>query len=423
MTEPNRSETPKKAHPVIAGLLGFIFKIALPIVIVALAVGFFRHQMNTRPKTERRPPMREARLVTVRQAEKTSAFATVPAMGTVTPARQITLSPEVTGVITRIDPAVVPGGLVQAGQVLYEIDSRDYDAVVKQRESELSAAQLQYKLESGSQAVAQQEYELLEEIVTDDEKELVLRQPHLESARQRLAAAQAALEKARLDVERCRIRAPFNAVINAKMADLGARVSPTGVLAQLTGTDEFWIEAPVFMSQLKWIQVPAREGQAGSTVRVYNPAAWGDETYREGRIIQLLSTLEEDGRLARLLVSVPDPLHLADHNTLPPLLIGSYVRLEVLGREMTDVVTLPREQLRDGRFVWVMNDRNRLEIRPVEITYGTRENVFIADGLRKGEQIVTTDLSTPVEGMPLRTAEMEAPESVLAENPQPEGRP
>lgn len=425
MTETNpcseTSNSTKPAHPIRRRMASLLFKFVLPILIVGLSLGYFKHLMDTRPKARRRPPEREARLVTVQPAQKTDTRAIVPAMGTVTPARQITLSPEVSGIITWIDPALVPGGLVQAGQVLYEIDRRDYEAIVKQRESELAAARLNLKLETGSQAVAQEAYNLLDEIVEEHEKELVLRRPQLESARQAVEAAQAALAKARLDVERCSIRAPFNAVINAKHADLGARVSPTTALAVLTGTDEFWVEAPVPMSQLKWIDIPRQADEQGSKARIYLPAAWGQGVYREGRVIRLHSELEQQGRMVCLLVSVPDPLHLKNHDSLPPLLVGSYVRVEILGRVLTGVTPLLREHLRDDGFAWIMNERDELEIRPVDVVFRAKDTVFVSDGIREGERIVTTDLSTPVAGMPLRI-ETPAPVQTAAAEEQAEVR-
>lgn len=71
----------------------------------------------------------------------------------------------------------------------------------------------------------------LGDLIKDHDRELVLREPHLQEAQQTLAAAEAALAKARLDVERCKIRMPFNAVIKIKYADIGARASPTSPLS------------------------------------------------------------------------------------------------------------------------------------------------------------------------------------------------
>ena len=54
---------------------------------------------------------------------------------------------------------------------------------------------------------------------------------------------------------------------------------------------------------------------------------------------------------------------------------------------------------------WFTDDSNQLEIRPAEVVFRSKNTVYIHNSLRDGERIVTTDLSTPVEGMPLRTAE------------------
>lgn len=397
-------EQARSGNTVLKWMLRILLKVIVPIVIVALALGFLKYQMDTRPRAERRSQDRQARLVTVEIVHTENRPAMIQAMGTVRAATEVTLTPEVTGIINVMDPSVLPGGIVKEGQILYRIDSRDYEAIVKQRQSDVIKAELALKLEVGNQTVARQEYELLGELIDEQDKELVLRKPQLESTRESLVAAQAALEKAQLDVQRCTIRAPFNAVIKAKLADVGARVSPTVPLATLTGTDEYWVEALVPMDQLHWIQFPDRGQTEGSAVRIDNPSVWKQGQSREGRVLRLMGQLEEAGRMAQLIVSVPDPLRLQQNANLPPLLIGSYVRAEIEGIPIPDVVVLRREYLRDGGNVWVMNDSNVLEIRPVEIVFRSRETIYISKGLSEGDHVVSSDLPAAVEGMPLRLA-------------------
>lgn len=406
MTE-SSSQTPSpekssRTATVLKGVLRVLYKVVLPLAIVAGGLGFYKYQMDTRPIAQRRPPQRQARLVTVETVQQQSRDALINAMGTVRAAVEITLTPEVTGIVTEIDPRVLPGGLVSAGQVLYRIDSRDYETIVQQRQSEVARAELALRLEMGNQTVAQQEYELLGDLIDAQDRELVLREPQLQEAKQSLAAARAAMAKAQLDVERCTIRAPFNAFIKAKHADPGARVSPTAPLAVLTGTDAYWVEALVPMDQLMWIQFPDGAMSDGSPVRIDNPAVWQQGQFRQGRVLRLMGQLEEAGRMAQVLVAVPDPLGLQSDAAVPPLLIGSYVRAQIEGHPIPDVVVLPRAFLRDGGNVWVMNDNDQLEIRPVEIVFRGREAVYVSQGLSGGERVVSTDLAAPVDGMPLR---------------------
>lgn len=389
-------------------VLRMLFSFLVPICIVIFALGAYVYQMETRPRAQRQKPPRQARLVTVETMHKTDGAAKVSAMGTVQAAREITIRPEVTGVITEINPVVLPGGIIREGQVLYEIDSRDYQAVVRQRESEVQRARLNWKLESGSQTIAQKEYSMLEEIIEETDIDLVLRKPHLEEAQAAMEAAEAVLNKAKLDVERCTIRAPFNAVIKEKFADLGARVSPADPLISAIGIDEFWVEVKVHVDQLSWIEIPQANEQDGSEVHIYNPTVWEQQVYRKGRVIRLLGQLEEQGRMARLLTAVRDPLSL-ESNEAPPLLIGSYVQAEIQGRRIPEVFPIQRQYLRNGSQVWIMNEDSELEIRTAEIVFRSKDTVYIRNGFQEGDKIVTTDLSAPVAGMPLRT-ESDLPE-------------
>jgi len=381
--------------------LRWFFSFTIPICIGAFALGIYVYQIKTRPKAQRQKSPRQARLVRVETIHKTTYPTTISAMGTVVSAREITINPEVSGVITAIDPVVLPGGIIQKGQILFEIDSRDYQTMVRQRESEVEKAELKLKLESGNQTIAQQEYSMLKEVIQEQDKELVLRRPHLEEARAAMEAAKSMLDQAELDVQRCTIRAPFNAVIKEKYSDLGARVSPTSPLISVIGVDEFWVEVLVPVNQLRWLDIPQTNENTGSTVHIYNSAAWGEEITREGRVIRLLGQLEEQGRMARILVAVRDPLGL-DRMASPPLLINSFVRAEIQGRLITDVFPIKREYIRSGNQVWIMNENMKLEIRPAEIVFRSKDTVYIRNGFQEGDQIVTTDLSTPVEGMPLR---------------------
>ena len=50
-----------------------------------------------------------------------------------------------------------------------------------------------------------------------------------------------------------------------------------------------------------------------------------------------------------------------------------------------------------------MNEGNALEIRPIDVIFRGPEDVVVGDGVKVGERIVVTDLTSPVDGMALRT--------------------
>ncbi len=404
MDAENKSDNPVLSSPsLITTTFRIILAWIIPVFIVILALVFAKHQIATRPKAQRQKPPQQARLVTVETAEKTNHKTVVSAMGPVIAAQQITLSPEVSGRVIYVNPLVIPGGAVQEGQILIKIDSRDYEAIVKQRQSELAQAELNLKLEQGNQLVAEQEYQLLNDIVQEQDEELILRKPHLEERRAALEAAQAQLAKAQLDVERCIVKAPFNAVIQEKLVDVGAQVTPSSSLLTIMGTDEYWVQAKVNVDQLHWIHIPDGDSQQGSSVKIFDGAAWGSDIWREGRVLRLLGQLEEQGRLAQVLVSVKDPLSLSsDSSKLPPILLGSYVRIKIDGKKIENVFSVKRDYLHDGDNIWLMNKNDQLEIRPVKVLFREKDTVYLSNGLQDGDRIVTTDISAPVDGMLLR---------------------
>ena len=384
-------------------LVGGSLKILLSVLIVTGAVVVYRHQINTSPRAGRKKPPRQAKLVQVIPVLKEGCNTTVKGNGLVMPAQQVTLHPQVIGKIVEVSTDVVPGGYVQAGQKLMAIDHRDYEIQVRQRQSEVARAVKDLKVEQGNQAVAKQEYKILDEVITDEDRELVLREPQLLSAQAAKESAQAALEKAKLDLARCDIVAPFNAVIQQKHNDLGASVSINSQLVTLIGTDEAWIEAKVFATQLKWLNIPKRNGDLGANVTIRNIGVWGEEQFRTGRVLCLLGELETQGRLARLLVTVDDPFCLKPQNqNLPQLLMGSYISAEIEGQTLSDVFPIQRSHLRDNDTVWIMGDDGQLEIRQVRIVFRGPDRVYVTEGLVENEKLVVTDIAAPVAGMPLR---------------------
>jgi RND family efflux transporter MFP subunit len=374
-----------------------------PVIMLLIGVVAAMALMQSGPSAKREPPARQARLVEIQPLVIGSARIRIDAMGTVVPAELVTLQPQVSGEIVSVSDHLEPGGLLRAGDELLRIDPRDYELAVQQRESEVAQALSTLRLEQGQQAIAKREFELLNEAMLDEDQDLVLRKPQLESVRAQLALARASLEKAKLDLERTRVRAPFNAIVESKAVDVGARVTTANTLATLAGTDACWVEVSVPVKDLQWISIPRADDVAGSVVRISNPAAWGEGVWREGRIIRLAGDLEKEGRMARLLVEVDDPFTLEPENSgKPVMLMNSYVSVEIEGRALEQVATIAREHLRDGDRLWVMSADDALEIREIGIVFRGRDQVIVADGIKPGERLVVTDLAAPVDGMPLR---------------------
>ena len=115
-----------------------------------------------------------------------------------------------------------------------------------------------------------------------------------------MAAARADLRRARLDLQRTRVNAPFDALVLERQANVGSQVGPGDVVGRLVGVDRFWVELSLPVNRLRWLRFPdAGDSQdTGSTVTIRNRAAWAPEVTRTGRLAQLVGELTQQTRLA-----------------------------------------------------------------------------------------------------------------------------
>lgn len=372
------------------------------IVLVAGSLSYY--WMSHKPRAERSPPKPLTPLVEVVKPHAIDHQTTIYAMGTVIASQSVNLTPRISGMVINVSPNFIEGGMLKKGDELVQLDPTDYRLALKLRESEVAKAQFNLKLEYGQQAIARREFQLLGADLDDQEKELVLRKPHLNAAKAALAAAEAALQQARLDLERTRPVVPFNAIILSRNANIGAWMSAfsTGTpLAKLVGTDSFWINASIPVAKLPWIKIPGINSDRGSPVKITYDTGWGKGLFRTGQVKRLQAEIEPEGRMAKLIIEVDDPLSQKPANKkLPPLMLGAYVRVEIAGNTLHDVLRLPETLLHDGQELWLATEQQALAIHKVSPAWTEQGHIYLGkDQLPENAAVIVSDLSAPVPGM------------------------
>ncbi|MDX1680045.1 MAG: efflux RND transporter periplasmic adaptor subunit [Akkermansiaceae bacterium] len=392
------SEDPSESPEQSSGSVKLTLLICLGIVL--LAAGICWLIFNTQPEAERSTQKKVTpMLVEVVEVERGEHRPQIQVLGTVMPAREIELAARVSGEVIELADNFEAGSFFDAGETLLRIDPSDYEVALKQREGERDQAQAELALEEGRQKVAEADYQLLEELdtaATEENRDLVLRKPQLKSAQGRLAIAEAALRRAQLDLERTTLVAPFDLQIIEDQVDLGSQVSPGIPLARLVGIERYWVRATVPLRALEWIEM------GRSKVKIHNHA-WPGQQHREGQVTQLIGALNEETRLARVLIGVEDPLARdSEHQGKPSLLIDSVLQCTIAGRAIPDSIRIERSLLRGGNKVWVMDEEDKLRIVEAEVAFEDHSHAYITGGIEDGARIVTTNLSTVSDGAPLR---------------------
>ena len=336
------------------------------------------------------------------------------AKGTVVPAMEVVVQPEVGGRVTWQSTELVPGGRFTKGDPILRIDSRDYQLAVESFRSQVRRARLDLTLERRRGEVAKREWNSFGEIdATDEQRALAQREPQLEAARLALKAAESSLKRAALDLNRTTLRAPFNAMVVSESVDLGQLLNPQTTVARLVGTDEYHVQVSVPVGALSVIR--ARTGDAPGSPATITQRIGRGAIERRGEVIRQLPDLDPGGAMARVLVSIDDPL--GQEGELP-LLLGSFVDVATEAQPIDDAIRVPRAALRNGRNVYVMNEDDLLEIREVEIAWSEPDAVLVTRGLQAGERIVISRLATPIPNMLLRAAEA-APDVAATERSAP----
>ena len=397
-----------------------ILRLVISLLLIAAGIGGARFLVATKPKASLRPPVKMEPLVRTADLQPVDYTVSIPAMGNVIPAREISLEAQVAGEVIYMHPEFTEGGMLQKGAKILQINPKDYELAIKQKQRALSDAQYSLKLEQGHQDVARREWELLygNQNINEAEGELALRKPHLEKVKVEIEAARAELEQAEINLRRTELAAPFNALVLNRYVNLGSQVTSQEKLADLVGTDVFWVQVPLPVERLQWISIPDSRDAKGSRVKIIHR----DENVREGRVVRLLPDLSKEGRMARLLIEVQDPLDLqADGEKRPVLLIGEYVRVVIEGERLHDVYRIPRPALRNDSEVWLVDNESRLSVRPVRTIWRDEESVVVQNGFKPGELLVVSDLAAPVAGMPVRTAQTDAALQAAKEQPESGG--
>ncbi len=357
------------------------------------------HFLDTSPKAKPRKRPVNPPLVQIEHVSYKPHKLTITGMGSVTAAKEIQLTAKVSGEIIDIDKRFKPGGFFVKGKQILAIDPIDYQLTFRQLQSEVAKAQSDLDLERGNQLVARKEFEILGQEVSEAEKKLMLREPQQAIKKATLAGAKAKLAQAELDMNRTRISAPFNAVVQNRSVNIGSRVTQSTTLANLAGTDEFWVKIALPVQQLQWLNIPVQGLEQGATAKIFLQKSNSDNDVRTGEIAQLSAGLEEQGRMAIIYISIKDPLCLKPENrNRKKLFLNSYVQVDIEGIELPSVFAVNRHHLRDDNTLWLVDDDNKLEIRPVQVLTKNNDQVLIASGVKEGELLVTSSLSSPIAG-------------------------
>ncbi|OED37687.1 hypothetical protein AB833_22740 [Chromatiales bacterium (ex Bugula neritina AB1)] len=374
-----------------------LLKIVLPMLVIGVCLVTARILINNKPEAAKRPQFKPTTSIDATTVKKTDFPVVIKAQGSVSASREGSIVSEVAGTIISVSPSFVVGGSFLRGDVLLEIDPRDYEIAVTLTQATFAQSKAALAEETARSEQAAADWKRLGR--SGKPSDLTLRKPQLAAARASLAGAKAQVERAQLDLDRTRIVAPYDGRIRQKQVDLGQYVNKGGILASIYSTDTAHVRLPLSNQQQAFVNLPV-DGAEPVTVTLH--AEIGGTRHRwEGNIIRTEGAIDERTRQLYVVAEVDRP-YSVNRAEKPPLLLGQYVGADITGRTLTDVIVIPRSALREDSEVLRVDDLNTLQTRQVQVAWKDSEVAVISDGLEEGDIISLTALGTVTNGTRVR---------------------
>lgn len=368
-----------------------VWSFILVLVIIGLAVGGAVILVVNRAKTSQEETERLIPTVDTVPVKPGAHTVGLTSEGVVQSRREVMLAAEVAGRVVSISPELVEGGRVKAGDVLASVDDADYQVALRRAKSSVTEAELAIEQETARGVMAQRDWEKLGR---GEAPALVLRKPQIAAAEARLASAQAEVERALRDIRRATITAPFGGRIRKASIEEGAYVTPGAPVAEIFSDEEVEVRLPFSLTDYA-------QSLGDKTPPFPVEAVIGGQPTTWQAVLERLEGEIDRQTLSGYAIACIQP---NAEGKYPP--VGLFVRAELSGRRLENVVEIPRAALRGAHDVWVLED-GKLAKRYVEVIRSARDSLVVTGDFKPGDLLVITRLASPVPGMEMKARTLE----------------
>jgi len=358
----------------VSGKRSALAAVVVLVVLGAAAAAYFVNDSRAREKKGGREPA--AVPVSVAAAIQQSVPVGLQAIGNVEPFSTVALKARVDGQIMAVN--FKEGQEVRKGDVLFRIDPRPFEAALKQAE-----ANAMRDAAARDQARSQERryQELLEKNFVSKEAYAQIR-TNAETAEATVKASQAALENARLNLEYCTIKSPLDGYVGKVLLQVGNLVKANDVnsLVIINQVRPIYVNFAVLEQSLPEIRRYMAEAPLAAEVTASGAA----KPLASGSLVFVDNAVDPSTGTIRLRAQFDN----GDAALWP----GQFVNVSLRLYEQHDAIVIPARAVQtgpEGQFVYVVRPDMTTELRKVGIARTDGDNAIVANGLKKGEQVVT----------------------------------
>ena len=300
----------------------------------------------------------------------------------------------------------IEGSEVREGDVLFEIDPKEYKARLNNAKANLAKAKAQLRR-------AETEWARIEKLFKQrvvSEKSRDDAQAELEAQKAAVLMAESEVETAQLNFDYTKVTAPISGVTGMEVQSEGSLISATGLLTNITQLDPIYVIFSASESEMMslsnmvdngLIRNPENKSEVVAKVKFSN-----DSVYPlPGEINFINSGIDEGTGTIKLRAVFPNP-----KKRLKP---GQFLRLVMEGLTRVNALIVPQEaimQCVNGAYVYIVNDKNMVESVNIQTGLMTKEGGWIVDsGLKAGDRVIVSNLMKIRPGMTVDPKNVEQP--------------
>lgn len=381
----------------------FIFIGAFAIFAAGIFYSYW--MIKNKPAAEKKPKSALSPLVQVAELQKDRQRIIISAIGKVIPSRKITLKTRVGGELKNLSPKFIPGSIFKEGEIIAEIDGSDYIIALKKAEASLLKSKANLELEEAQQQVAKKNYtDFIAKGGSAENESLILRKPQMSSVLAELKIAEANLESAKLDLERTKIKAPFNCTLLKILANKGDQLASQSAIAEIAATQNYWIEAAIPKKDFEFLKTENTQ-ENNSNVEIHT-----QKEILKGEIIQIMNEIDPDGQMIKVVVNVENPF---DENNAQRLFLNQLVNLRIFSKNIENCYKIERKYIQEGKIL-LLTAENKLKTLTLSPIWEDRDWIYTNQNIPEGAKLIISDLPFIIENMELRIAEQKSnqPETI-----------
>ena len=422
----------------------------LPPVLLGVAVLVYMTSSKKAP--QQTPPKERITQVRYIQVSPSDFLPRAKGFGSVSPARVWNAVAQVSGQIEYVDPGFKKGAVLLANTEIIRISKKDYEIAINQAKANIRSAEAKLKelgvTEKNNQAalkieeqslkikkqelarkkallqrgtiaqasVDQEQRDLLaqEKRVVDLQNTIRLLPTQIEAQKSQIEINNIQLETAKRDLGHTSIRLPFSARISEanvevtqyvgvgttlgksdgiKTAEIEAQF-PQGHLRRMLNTFPKTAKQPLTLRADTFERITKKLGLY-AIVRLKS----GLQTVEwRAKVLRTSDTIDPKTRTVGVIVAVEDHYKKVVPGIRPPLVKGMFVEVELRTKVQPNQVIVPRSAIHNGN-VYILNNENRLEIKPVTVALSMENFSVIKNGLKAGDKVIVSDLVPAIPKM------------------------